>query len=79
MVGRCSDDRSFHNVDGCERWVSLIEAPTEYYRVPISYPTPINPGTAPVMPRSSSWSYRLYKRDSVEFGRGLAHYVEVAQ
>lgn len=69
----------FTTLDGCERWVSLTEVPTEYLRVPISYPTPINPGTAPVMPRSSSWSYRLYKLESAEFGRGLVHYVEVAQ
>ena len=65
----------FTTLDGCERWAQLVDnSCAEFYRVPYSYPTPIN---APVMPRSISYAYRVYKRESVEYNRGLVHYVEV--
>ena len=67
----------FTTLDNCERWVHVPTPVLEYYRVPISYPTPINPGTAPVMPMSTSYAYRLYRLESIEHSRGLAHYVEV--
>ena len=68
----------FTTLDGCERWGHLVDdSYAEYYRVPYSYPTP--PGIAPVMPRSNSYAYRMYKLESVEHSRGLAHYVEVLQ
>jgi hypothetical protein len=71
----------FTTLDDCERWVHVPTPVLEYYRVPISYTIPytipVNPGIAPVMPPSTIYAYRLYRLESIEHSKGLAHYVEV--
>jgi hypothetical protein len=68
----------FTTLDKCERWAPIHGA-SEFMRVPYSYPTPINPGTEPVMPRPNSYAYRVYKLEHIDYSRGLAEYLEVAQ
>jgi hypothetical protein len=66
----------FTTLDGCERWGPITEA-LGFYRVPIYHPTPFNLGIAPVIPRSTTYSYRLYELESMNYSRGLAEYKEV--
>ena len=66
----------FTTLDGCERWAYIITPATEFYRVPYSYHKAgdqISPFSTPC----TAYDYRVYKLESIEPSRGLAHYVEV--
>ena len=68
----------FTTLDGCERWGQLVGGCGDFYRVPYSLRTEYSNDT-PLALQGQTCAYRMYKLESVEFSRGLAHYVEVLQ
>jgi hypothetical protein len=63
----------FTTLDGCERWGQIVGPASEFYRAPFSYlRTDDSFGIT-----KTWWDYRVYKLESIEPLRGLAHYVEV--
>lgn len=59
----------FTTLDGCERWGTIVTPCTEFYKVPYSSKDPYH---------GTQYRFRVYRLESIEPSRGLAHYVEVA-
>ncbi len=74
--------KHYTTADGCERWENTLATHGFdfgiYEKVPIRTSV-VRDEKRPFSTPREDWSYRLYKLESVEFGRGIAHYVEVQQ
>jgi hypothetical protein len=67
----------FITADGCEKWEKIyFELHTNFYKQPTRFRRSANSTSSLMLPKTT-YGYRMYELESIEYGRGIAHFVEV--